>query len=174
MKKLVLLVLAFFSISFACAWLDPPSDTDKQYFKDSLKNMSEKEFSGIGAALGNMDVQVSVYIYKHQTLLPEEWNTVFKDAFATNPSTWTEVYDYVLNRINQSNYYETFGYLHVNNKTYWVTDVSFDNSSLSGDLTFENAGAGTITMNPLFWSFWSGSADIDNTNYRLVMLKLRD
>ena len=105
---------------------------------------------------------------------PEEWNTVFKDAFATNPSTWIEVYDYVLNRINQSNYYETFGYLHVNNKTYWVTDIDFENSSLSGDLTFENASAGTIIMNPLFWSFWSGSADIDNTNYRLVMLKLRD
>ena len=172
-KTILLTLVALLSISFAFAWLDPPSADEKAYFSSSLKNMSEKEFGGFGVAIGSTDLQVSIYVYKHETLSPDGWSMVFKSAFATNPSNWTDVYDYVIYVIQQSDYYETYGYLHINNVTYWLNNVGISDNSLSADLALANStvSAGTVSLTPLFWSFWTGSADIDGTSYKIVLLK---
>jgi len=174
LKLLAILVLAMFSISFAFAWLGTPTDAEKAYFKDSLKNMSEKEFSGFGVALSGNDLQLSIYVYKRQTLTADEWSNVFKDAFNTNPANWTQAYDWVLARINESSYYETFGYLNMNNRTYWLENVDVSNEVLDADINSTDNSTGRISMSPLFWSFWTGSADIDGTEYRIVLLKMKN
>ena len=174
LRIMAMLVLTLLSISFAFAWLDPPTDADKAYFKENLKSLSEKEFDGFGVALGTSDLQASVYIYKRQTLTADEWSTVFKDAFATNPTSWTEVYDYVLARISGSDYYETFGYFNLNNETYWLNSVSISDSSLSAELSNADGAVGSVLMSPAFWSFWTGNADVDGDSYRIVLLKFKD
>lgn len=172
MKLFVILLAALLSIGIASAvWLDPPTDIEKQYFKDNLKNLSEKEFGAFGVAIGDLDVQTSVYVYKRQTLTTEEWNIVFKDAFATDPSDWTQVYDFVLDRIKISNYFETFGYLNIDNSTYWIENVDITDTSFEGDLTNVSGAVGTLKLNYLFWSFWTGNADINGNDYRIVVLK---
>jgi len=174
LKTLAVLIVAMLSINFAFAWLDPPTDVEKAYFKDNLKSLSEKEFDGFGVALGTSDLQTSVYIYKRQTLTADEWSTVFKDAFATNPGSWTEVYDYVLARIAESDYFETFGYFNLNNDTYWLNSVSISDSSLTGELSNADGAVGSVSMSPAFWSFWTGSADVDGESYRIVVLKIKN
>ena len=172
-KTILLTLIALLSLSFAFAWLDPPTEEEKLYFKDNLKNLSEKEFGGFGVAIGATEMQTSVYVYKRQTLTSGEWNTVFQDAFATDPVSWIEVYDYVLARISLSEYYETFGYLNINNETYWLNGVDITESSLSADISSADNSTGTVSVSPLFWSFWTGSADIDGTNHKIVLLKSR-
>jgi len=173
-KAILLTLVALLSISFAFAWLDPPTADEKAYFNSALKNLSEKEFGGFGVAIGSSDVQTSVYVYKRQTLTSDEWSVVFKDAFSTEPATWTDVYDYVLYRIGLSDYYETFGYLNINNKTYWLSDVSISDSSLSADISSADNSTGTFSASPLFWSFWTGTANVDSADYKIVLLKNKD
>lgn len=176
MKKLIALsLIALVSIGFASAWLDPPTETEKQYFRDGLRNMSVREFGGYGVALSGEDVQASVYVYKRKTLPEGNWSPTFQDAFAQDPTSWEQVYDYVLDEINQSSYQETFGYLNANNQTYWIENSTVTDSSLSGELIDPSTeqSAGSVSLSPLFWSFWTGSAEIDGTTYRLVLLKLR-
>jgi hypothetical protein len=172
-KMMVLLAVALLSISFAFAWLDPPSADEKAYFKAALKNMSEKEFGGSGVTLGMSDMQTSIYVYKRQTLTTDGWKAAYKEAFSTNPATWYIVYDYILDIVKRSDLYETYGYLHVNNQTYWLENVSIENTSFTANFTAPNSTdvAGTVSLTPLFWSFWIGDTDIGNDSYKTVFLK---
>ena len=127
--KMVLAVLIF-NCAFA-VWLDPPTDAEKENWKAALKNYTENESSGKGVASNdNEDLDVSGYLSKRQTLTVDQQNTVFKDAFATDPMSWTEVYGYVLNQIEQSTYFEEYGYVWVNNQSYWMTGIQYDGSGI--------------------------------------------
>jgi len=84
-RQIIITILALVMLGGVVAWLNPPTDVEKLYFKDATKNLTEREFSGRGVAIGSEDTALSIYVYKRQTLTAEEWTLVFKDAFATNP-----------------------------------------------------------------------------------------
>lgn len=177
LKLLAILVLAMFSISFAfAAYLGTPTAADKAYFKSSLKNITEREFRSIGVAFGSSDLQASVYVYKRQTLTSDGWTAAYSAAFATNPSNWEQAYDYVIGIVKQSDLYETYGYLDINNQSYWLANMSISNTSFYADITLPNSteNSGNVSLSPLFWSFWTGSADVEGNSYRMVLLKLKN
>lgn len=170
----LVLVLIAAVLGTAFAWLDPPTASEKAYFKDSLKNMSEKEFAGYGACLGSKDLSASVYIYTRKTLSEEDWTAVFKDAFDSGASTWTEVYDYVLGVIAENDYYETFGYFNLNNGTYWMEEISLSDDEVSAGINSTAGVTGTVSLKPAFWSFWTGEATVGEEMCKLVILEFKE
>ena len=173
-KYLALAFVVIAAMGTAFAWLDPPTAEEKAYFKTGLKNMSEKEFAGYGACLGSEDLSASVYIYTRKTLPEEDWTAVFKDAFDSGASTWTEVYDHVLGVIAENDYYETFGYFNLNNGTYWMEDISLSDDAVSASINSTSGDTGTVSLKPAFWSFWTGEAEFAEDSCKLVILKFKD
>jgi hypothetical protein len=168
-KLLVVPLVIALVIGTALAWEDLPTDAEKADWKAALKNMTEREFGGIGVS--GEDMQTSVYVYRRHTLA--NWTQTFKDAFANEGDNWAAVYSYVLDQIRTSELYETYGYFNLDDQTYWIENISLDSTSLTAELTYQNSTAGNISLHPLFWSFWTGELELNGENSNVVLLKFK-
>ena len=172
MKKMIISLLILSLITLSQAWLDPPTSEEKQYFKDKSGEFSQREFTSFGISYPQQ--RTSINIYTRKTLEPERWTPVFREAFNTNPTDWFQVYDYVLNQINKSNYHQQFGYFNQGNDTYWVQNITLTESELEAHLisSTNTNMTGSIQINNIYWNFWTGIAVIDDVTESLVMVRV--